>query len=303
MNYEGIVPNSYFIISVSQEVDGLEEKEWSREQDWFWEGNVQSCVVEYIRQEEGFSILSSGQPVVAEQGLEIVAERTVGDRPVHRLVSVRGWPSQMCTKGALAGHLRATRPEVVARGWISQAILDLALSRGADPDVELSLALPTIAGYIRYLQRLRWFLSVARVWVYLVSQEGRVTVTAPGAAPVSAFTSSEGTGPLSAQDGKRRKLGLPGASRLQLPLLHALIMAGGTASRTESISAVAQWFPEVPQPPPTEFGQRLSIAQSTLQLEGLTELSGRGIWSVTEAGRLAHDAEWEDWLRKEDRET
>lgn len=282
----------------------MDEKapEWSREQDWFWETNIQSRVIAYMQQEEGFSILSSGQPLATEQGLEIVAERTVGDRSVHRLVSVRGWPSQLYTKGSLAGRPRATRPEVIARSWIAQAIFDLALSRGSDPDVELSLALPTIAGYIRYLQRLRWFLSVARVGVYLTSQEGRVTVTAPGAAPVSAFTSSEGTGPLSAQDGKRRKLGLPGASRLQLPLLHTLIMAGGTASRTESIIAVVQWFPEVPQPPLPEFGQRLSIAQSTLQMEGLTELAGRGVWRVTEAGRLAHDAEWEDWLKKEDRD-
>jgi hypothetical protein len=80
-----------------------------------------------------------------------------------------------------------------------------------------------------------------------------------------------------------------------------LIKAGGQASRTESISAVAQWFPELPQPLPPEFGQRISIAQSTLQLEGLTELVGRGLWRITEAGRAAHDAEWEDWLRKEDR--
>lgn len=281
------------------------ERDWIRKQDWFWEVNIQSCVLDYMRQEEGFSILSPGQPVPGEHGLEIVAERIVTDaatnsgRPIHRLVSVRGWPSQIYTRGAMAGQARSTRPEVVARGWLAQAVFDLALSRGADPDVELSLALPTVASYVRYLQRLRWFLSSARVLVYLVSQEGRVAVTPPGAAPVSAFIQTEAA---SAQEaGKRRKLGLPGASRLQLPLLHSLVMAGGTASRPDSITAVAQWFPEVPQPSPAEFGQRLSIAQSTLQLEGMTELVGRGIWRITEAGRAAHDAEWEEWLRKEER--
>ena len=93
---------------------------------------------------------------------------------------------------------------------------------------------------------------------------------------------------------------MPGASRLQLPLLHALVLAGGTASRSDSITAVVQWFPEVQQPTPPEFGQRLSIAQSTLQIEGLTELVGRGVWRITEAGRAAHDAEWEAWQRKEE---
>lgn len=274
------------------------EASWSREQDWFWEGHVQARVLEYMQTQEGFTILSPGQPVAVEQGVEIVAERAVMDRPFHRLVNVRGWPSQVHTRGALAGQPRTTRPEVIARGWIAQAIFDLALSRGADPDLDLALALPTMAGYIRYLQRLRWFLSSARVSVYLVSQEGRVTMTPPGAAPVGAFTPPQQTG---TQPGARRKLGLPGASRLQLPLLHALLMLGGTASRGESIAAVAQWFPDVPQPPPVEFGQRLSIAQSTLQVEGLTELAGRGTWRITEAGRAAHDAEWEDWLQKEAR--
>jgi hypothetical protein len=270
------------------------EGEWSREQDWSWEGNVQECVLEYMQNEEGFVILSPGQPMAAEQGLEIVAEHMVNDRAVHRLVSVRGWPSQVYTRGALAGQPRTTRPEVIARGWIAQAVFDLALNRGADPDLDLSLALPATASYIRYLQRLRWFLAAARVAVYLVSQDGRVAVMAPGAAPVSAFTSSsEG-----AATGKRRKLGLPGASRLQLPLLHVLVMSGGEASRADSISMVAQWFPEVPQPPPAEFGQRVSIAQSTLQVEGLSEAAGRGVWRITEAGRAAHEAEWEEWLRK-----
>src|SRR3954452_7674483 len=216
--------------------------EWSRDQDWSWEGNVQERVLDYMQKEEGFVILSPGTPMPTEQGLEIVAEYPVNERAVHRLVSVRGWPSQVYTRGALTGQPRTTRPEVIARSWIAQAVFDLALSRGADPDLDLSLALPAMASYVRYLQRLRWFLASARVSVYLVSQEGRVSVMAPGAAPVSAFTAPREATPTS---GKRRKLGLPGATRLQLPLLHALMVAGGASSRADSIAMVARWFPEV----------------------------------------------------------
>jgi hypothetical protein len=284
-------------------------EEWTHNRDWFWEGNVQERVLEHMRSEEGYAILSPGQPTPSEQGIEIVAERSVGGRPVHRLVSVRGWPPGVYTRGTLAGQPRAARPATIARSWIAQAVFDLALSRGADPDLDLSLALPTIAGYIRYLQRLRWFLGAARIAVYLVSQDGRVSVMPPGAAPVSAVASLRSEpgaqeGPAhgaSAPSARRRKLGLPGASRLQLLLLHVLVVAGGTASRGDCIAKVVEWFPEVPQPPPAEFGQRLSIAQSTLQVEGLTETTGRGVWTVTEAGRAAHDAEWEDWLKKEER--
>lgn len=276
----------------------LVDSDWSRENDWFWEGNVQGAVLDYMQNEEEFSILSSGQAGAAEQGLEIVAERTVGEVAVHRLVTVRGWPSQLYTRGSMAGQPRSARPEVVARGWIAQAVFDLALSRGADPDLDLSLALPTMASYVRYLQRLRWFLSAARATVYLVSQDGRVSVTPPGAAPVNVFAPPRLT---PGTQGTRRKLGLPGASRLQLPLLHTLIMAGGTASRADSIKSVAQWFPEVPQPAPPEFGQRLSIAQNALQEEGLSEAAGRGVWRVTDAGREAHDANWPEWLAKEEK--
>jgi hypothetical protein len=155
-----------------------------------------------------------------------------------------------------------------------------------------------MAGYIRYLQRLRWFLAAARISVYLVAQDGRVTVMPPGAAPVSAVTGPSAT--QAAGISTRRKLGLPGSSRLQLPLLHVLIASGGRASRTECIGLVAQWFPEVPQPPPAEFGQRLSIAQNTTQLEGFTEIVERGVWAITEAGRAVHDAEWEDWLKNKE---
>jgi hypothetical protein len=267
---------------------------WSREQDWFWEGNIQKRVLDYMQNEEGFAILSSGQPVVVEQGLEIVAERQIGDITVHRLVNVRGWPSQVYTRGTMAGQTRTTRPEVIARGWIAQAMFDLALNRGADPDQELALALPTIAGYVRYLQRLRWFLSTARVFVYLISQDGRVSTVVPGAPPVSAFTQpAEPT-----TGGKRRKLGLPGGTKIQLPLLHVLVMSGGSATRSDCIAKVAEWFPGVPQPPPPEFSQRVSIAQNSLQLEGLTEQVSRGTWQITEAGRAAHDAEWKKWVEK-----
>jgi hypothetical protein len=270
--------------------------------DWFWEGNVQERVLDYMQNEEGFTVLSPGQPAASEQGIDIVAEQLVGGRPIHRLVTVRGWPSGVYTRGTLTGQSRGARPETVARGWIAQVVLDLALERGANPDLDLGLALPTMAGYIRYLQRLRWFLASARVSVYLVSQDGRVMFMPPGAAPVSVVTSPTAMA-ADASGNRRRKLGLPGASRLQLPLLHALIMLGGTASRTECISMVTQWFPEVLQPPTADFGQRLSIAQNTLQVEGLTEIVGRGTWAITEAGRAAHDAEWEDWLKKEHRKS
>jgi hypothetical protein len=174
--------------------------------------------------------------------------------------------------------------------------LDLALGRGDSPDLELGLALPATASYIRYLQRLRWFLAAARVTVYIVSQAGGVAVTSPGHVPTSGFA-VPGTGQAAA--GTRRKLGLPGPSRLEMPLLHVLAQSGGELGRSDAIAQVARWFPEVPQPTPAEFGQRVSIAQWALQEAGQSELSSRGVWKITPAGRARHDADWEDWVSKQ----
>jgi hypothetical protein len=274
------------------------ESEWRREDDWFWEGKVQARVIAHMRDEEGYTILSPGHAMPAEQGLEIVAERTTDGITVHRLVVVRGWPSTFYTRGSQAGQPRAARPEVMARGWIAQAVLDIALGRGGDPDLEFALAIPAMASYVRYLQRLRWFMAAARASVYMVSQEGNVSVTPPGSAPVNYSTQLVLPGGV---QGQRRKLGLPGSTRLHLPLLHAIVMAGGELSRGDAIVAVARWFPEVPTPPPAEFGQRVSVAQSALQAEGLTAIAGRGLWSITDKGRGLHESDWEGWQGREDR--
>jgi hypothetical protein len=274
------------------------EEDWKREDDWFWEGNIQERVIDYMKAEEDYTILSPGHPTPSEQGLEIVAERSQQGITISRLVVVRGWPSPLYTRGSMAGQPRNTRPEVVARGWMAQAVLDVALGRGADPDLELSLAVPAMASYVRYIQRLRWFMAAARVTIYMVSQEGNVSVTPPGSAPVNYSGQTALPG---AVQGQRRKLGLPGASRLHLPLLHALVMGGGELSRTDAILSVSRWFPEVTQPPPAEFGQRVSVAQSALQADGLTEIAGRGIWSITLKGRALHDSDWDTWQGKDEK--
>ena len=144
--------------------------------------------------------------------MEIAAERLAGERVIHRLVSVRGWPSPLYTRGSLAGQPRGT-PGSDARGWIAQAVLDLALGRGAD-------LMATRAWRCR-----RWRATSAicngcagswpraRVSVYLVAQEG----PGDGHAARRAAGQRHGAPPAPRMPGQRRKLGLPGASRLHLP--------------------------------------------------------------------------------------
>src|SRR5215471_4992237 len=113
------------------------DSEQSQERDWFREGNIQERVIEYLEDEEGFTILSPGHSFGSEQGLEIVAERNVDGVAIHRLVMVLGWPSPVHEQSESRGLVQSARPEATARSWIAQTLLDLALGRGDSPDVEL----------------------------------------------------------------------------------------------------------------------------------------------------------------------
>jgi hypothetical protein len=255
---------------------------------WPSQESVHQYVLRYLQDVEGFAVLSDGHHPIGGS-TEIVVEGQAS----HRLIIVRGWPQGISLLRTASGSIRKVRSEHLARSWMAALVLDLALNRGAAPDLDLSLALPATPAYVRYLQGLRWFLAAARVSTYLVGKDGNVTVIAPGASAASLYRA-----PTTEAKSSRRKLGLPGASRMQLPLLHVLIEAGGSVSRAACIAALAPWFVEVPQPLPEEFSQRVSLAHSTLKSEGLTEQHERGVWVITDAGRAAHDAEWPAWLRK-----
>lgn len=131
------------------------------EKEWFWEGHVQSVVVEHLRQ-AGYEIQFAAHTASRQQGKDVVA------------VAPSGKPLWISAKGYPVGTLR-TNPHTQARHWFAHALFDLVLWRGESPSVSLGLALPDKQTYRKLTSRAVWFLSAIGNCIYWVDQNGVVT--------------------------------------------------------------------------------------------------------------------------------
>lgn len=124
---------------------------------WYWEGNVQGKVVNYLIQ-NGYLIQSVADTASRAPGKDIIA--VAPDRS-ELWISVKGYPEKSTN--------------VQARHWFSGAVFDLILYRGENPNVKLALALPE--GFVTYsnlLPRIEWLKHTMPFDVFWVSETGNV---------------------------------------------------------------------------------------------------------------------------------
>ncbi len=127
----------------------------------FWEGNVQSAVVDYLSA-RNYRIVSVADTASRQQGKDIVAVAPSNDT---LWVSAKGYP---------AGTER-TNPRTQARHWFAHALFDLILWHGDDASKALALALPDRTTYRSLARRAGWFLASLDACVYWVAEGGSVT--------------------------------------------------------------------------------------------------------------------------------
>jgi hypothetical protein len=128
---------------------------------WFWEGNVQQVVVEYLRK-AGYRIVRFADTATRQPGKDIEAESDAG--PLW--VTVKGYPT---------GTPR-TRPSTQAAHWFKQALFDIVAWRGENSAAELALALPDFPRYRSLAERVAWLQPVARFSFIWVMEDGTVEV-------------------------------------------------------------------------------------------------------------------------------
>jgi hypothetical protein len=143
-------------------------------EQWFWEGNVQSCVAAHLVDEE-WSVISSVDTASQQTGVDLVLERE-GER---LNVEVKGWPSEVYVLGDRAGQPKPTNPTVQARHWFAGALLSAVLIRDAKPQERVALAFPDVARYRDLLARSAQSLAAIRVEALLVDDGGRVVTVDP----------------------------------------------------------------------------------------------------------------------------
>lgn len=126
---------------------------------WYWEGNVQNKVVEFLDR-HGFTIRSAANTASKESGKDIVCTTPSGN---ELWISVKGYPESSAN--------------TQARHWFSQAIFDLILYRGEDPNAELALAFPDgFVTYTKLLPRVMWLKQTNPFKVYWVSENGTLRI-------------------------------------------------------------------------------------------------------------------------------
>jgi hypothetical protein len=152
-----------------------DQNEWTKDKDWFWEGNVQKKIAAYMENYEGFEILETADTMTKARGPDILAEKT----GIKRIVSVKGFPSDKYVDGNNRGYKKRTNPNTQAKHWFSEAILDLIRKKSADQNIEIALGFPRFPRYLNLLRELQWFRETIGLFCYFVSENGEVEVLGP----------------------------------------------------------------------------------------------------------------------------
>lgn len=128
---------------------------------WFWEGNIQSKIVNYLMT-QNYRICSVADTATHQQGIDIIAEQN----GKNLWVSVKGYP-----KGT-----DKTNPSSQAVHWFKHAIFDIIQYREKDKNVLLAVALPDYPRYHTLTKKISWFKPVAKFSYFWVKENGEVSV-------------------------------------------------------------------------------------------------------------------------------
>jgi hypothetical protein len=136
-------------------------QETNRQQLWYWEGNIQSKVINYLAK-EGFQIRSVADTANHQRGIDIIAEK--GNKQLW--VSVKGFPQ----------GTDKTSASVQASHWFKQVIFDVLEYRQRDRNVVIAVALPDFSRYRSMTQKITWLKPVANFVYFWVNESGEIVV-------------------------------------------------------------------------------------------------------------------------------
>lgn len=158
----------------------LENNGWDKTKEWFWEGNIQNKIVEYMQNVEHFTRIKVADTLRKEPGPDIKAERKLEDGSVEiRQVAVKGYPSRYYTQGEKKGQVKRTSRSTQARHWFAEAIMELILTKSQDESIQIALGIPDFRVYRKLLNRIKWFREKIGLFCYLVGEKGEVKLLKP----------------------------------------------------------------------------------------------------------------------------
>ena len=131
----------------------MEPLEIELSRPWFWEGNVQATVVDYLAS-DGWIVSRQANTASKEPGKDIELER--GGTSLW--VTVKGFPE----------GTQRTRPSTQAQHWFKDALFDVIRWREENKASLIAVALPAMPTFRNMAMRTTWFQAAARfsyIWV------------------------------------------------------------------------------------------------------------------------------------------
>jgi DNA-binding CsgD family transcriptional regulator len=143
----------------------------AHDEEWFWEGNVQSLVVRHLAS-RGATLRSVVDTATRARGTDIVA--VLDGRVLH--VEVKGWPSTHYADPRRAGEVKPTQPTLQATHWFAGAVLSALRLRGKHPADRVVTAFPDFTRYRNLAAETAAPLRTIGIEIWLVTESGDVTI-------------------------------------------------------------------------------------------------------------------------------
>jgi hypothetical protein len=124
---------------------------------WYWEGNVQSTLVNYLKS-KGYHVAQEANTQTHQRGIDIIAMKN----EQALWITVKGYPRPKIT----------TNPRLQAVHWFSSALYDIIKYREKDNSVQLAFALPDFDRYRNISKDVSWFKKASNFVFYWIKDDG-----------------------------------------------------------------------------------------------------------------------------------
>ena len=141
---------------------------WKKEDDWFWEGNVQDKLAKHL-ENQGFKVTVT-DTLSKSKGIDISATRNLD----MLLVEVKGYPSNKYVDGSKKGQVKKTQPSLQAHHWFSDAFLSVIRRKNKFSKSDVAIGLPEFQRYLDLIEEAKWALEKLGVRIFVVTSKGEV---------------------------------------------------------------------------------------------------------------------------------
>lgn len=141
---------------------------WKKEDDWFWEGNVQEKLAKHL-ENQGFKVTVT-DTLSKSRGVDISAIRNSD----MLLVEVKGYPSNKYVDGSKQGQVKKTQPTLQAHHWFSDAFFSVIRRKNKFPKSSVAIGIPEFRRYLDLIEEAKWALEMLSIRIFIVTSNGGI---------------------------------------------------------------------------------------------------------------------------------